>query len=83
MLAEPVPAEPAISIHEYYGRVSWIGSDLDTAQAVETVADLLTRITLRRHGALDRPLPWHRGTVRTGAYALGVGGLGAAVVPAL
>ncbi|MFF4401094.1 maleylpyruvate isomerase N-terminal domain-containing protein [Streptomyces sp. NPDC001480] len=30
VLAEPVPAEPAISIHEYYGRVSWIGSDLDT-----------------------------------------------------
>ncbi|HEY8982260.1 MAG TPA: maleylpyruvate isomerase N-terminal domain-containing protein [Streptomyces sp.] len=30
VLAEPVPSEPAISIHEYYSRVSWIGSDLDT-----------------------------------------------------
>lgn len=30
VLAEPVPTEPAISIHEYYARVSWIGSDLDT-----------------------------------------------------
>ncbi|GIH25055.1 hypothetical protein Aph01nite_33650 [Acrocarpospora phusangensis] len=29
MLAEPVPAEPVIPIHEYYARVSWIGSDLD------------------------------------------------------
>ncbi|RKE21583.1 maleylpyruvate isomerase N-terminal domain-containing protein [Streptomyces sp. TLI_171] len=30
VLAEPVPAEPAIPLHEYYARVSWIGSDLDT-----------------------------------------------------
>ncbi|GHE98982.1 hypothetical protein GCM10014715_63980 [Streptomyces spiralis] len=30
VLAEPVPSEPAVSIHEYYARVSWIGSDLDT-----------------------------------------------------
>ncbi|KJY24336.1 hypothetical protein VR46_42545, partial [Streptomyces sp. NRRL S-444] len=30
VLAEAVPFEPAISIHEYYARVSWIGSDLDT-----------------------------------------------------
>ncbi|GLX18873.1 maleylpyruvate isomerase N-terminal domain-containing protein [Streptomyces lavendulae] len=30
VLAEPEPSEPAISIHEYYGRVSWIGSDVDT-----------------------------------------------------
>ncbi|WP_225834611.1 maleylpyruvate isomerase N-terminal domain-containing protein [Streptomyces sp. NK08204] len=30
MLAEPAPSEPAISIHEYYAQVSWIGSDLDT-----------------------------------------------------
>ncbi|GAV43534.1 maleylpyruvate isomerase N-terminal domain-containing protein [Streptomyces acidiscabies] len=30
VLAEAVPSEPAISIHEYYARVSWIGSDLDT-----------------------------------------------------
>ena len=30
VLAEPVPTEPAISIQEYYARVSWIGSDLDT-----------------------------------------------------
>ncbi|WP_370062834.1 maleylpyruvate isomerase N-terminal domain-containing protein [Streptacidiphilus sp. MAP5-3] len=30
VLAEPVPTEPVISIHEYYARVSWIGSDLDT-----------------------------------------------------
>ncbi|MFI1105184.1 maleylpyruvate isomerase N-terminal domain-containing protein [Streptomyces melanogenes] len=30
VLAEPLPTEPAISIHEYYARVSWIGSDLDT-----------------------------------------------------
>jgi hypothetical protein len=30
VLAEPEPSEPAISIHEYYSRVSWIGSDLDT-----------------------------------------------------
>ncbi len=30
VLAEAEPSEPAISIHEYYGRVSWIGSDLDT-----------------------------------------------------
>ncbi|MEU8976841.1 maleylpyruvate isomerase N-terminal domain-containing protein [Streptomyces monashensis] len=30
VLAEPVPTEPAVSIHEYYRRVSWIGSDLDT-----------------------------------------------------
>jgi hypothetical protein len=29
MLAEPVPTEDAIPIHEYYARVSWIGSDLD------------------------------------------------------
>lgn len=30
VLLEPVPSEPAISLHEYYARVSWIGSDLDT-----------------------------------------------------
>ncbi|MEO3853567.1 maleylpyruvate isomerase N-terminal domain-containing protein [Acrocarpospora sp. B8E8] len=29
VLAEPAPAEEIISIHEYYARVSWIGSDLD------------------------------------------------------
>ncbi|MFC5664920.1 maleylpyruvate isomerase N-terminal domain-containing protein [Kitasatospora misakiensis] len=29
MLAEPVPVEESIPIHEYYARVSWIGSDLD------------------------------------------------------
>ncbi|GII57601.1 hypothetical protein Pth03_59900 [Planotetraspora thailandica] len=29
VLAEPVPVEPIIPIHEYYTRVSWIGSDLD------------------------------------------------------
>jgi hypothetical protein len=28
--AEPEPDEPAIGLHEYYRRVSWIGSDLDT-----------------------------------------------------
>jgi len=38
MLAEPVPVEPVISIHEYYARVSWIGSDLDSPfnQAIRT-----------------------------------------------
>lgn len=30
MLAEPVPAEPVIPLSEYYARVSWIGSDIDT-----------------------------------------------------
>ncbi|WP_416974418.1 maleylpyruvate isomerase N-terminal domain-containing protein [Streptomyces sp. 4F14] len=30
VLAEAVPDEPAIALHEYYARVSWIGSDLDT-----------------------------------------------------
>jgi hypothetical protein len=30
VVAEPVPDEPAVSIHEYYAHVSWIGSDLDT-----------------------------------------------------
>lgn len=30
VLAEAPSTEPAISLHEYYGRVSWIGSDLDT-----------------------------------------------------
>jgi hypothetical protein len=30
VLAEPVPAEPVISLAEYYARVSWIGSDIDT-----------------------------------------------------
>jgi hypothetical protein len=30
VLAEAAPSEQAISIHEYYARVSWIGSDLDT-----------------------------------------------------
>jgi hypothetical protein len=29
VLAEPVPAEEVIPLHEYYARVSWIGSDLD------------------------------------------------------
>jgi hypothetical protein len=29
MLAEPIPAEPLISINEYYAQVSWIGSDID------------------------------------------------------
>jgi hypothetical protein len=29
VLAEPVPTEEIIPIHEYYARVSWIGSDLD------------------------------------------------------
>ncbi len=29
MMAEPEPVEPVISIHEYYARVQWIGSDLD------------------------------------------------------
>jgi len=33
--------------------------------------------------SLDRPFPWYRGSVRTGAFALGAGGLGAAVVLAL
>ncbi|MEZ0107633.1 hypothetical protein ABH920_001625 [Catenulispora sp. EB89] len=38
MLAEPVPVEPVISIHEYYARVSWIGSDIDSPfnQAIRT-----------------------------------------------
>jgi hypothetical protein len=31
VLAEPVPTETVIPIHEYYARVSWIGSDLDDA----------------------------------------------------
>lgn len=31
MLAEPVPVEPIISIGEYYARVSWVGSDVDTS----------------------------------------------------
>lgn len=30
VLTEPVPSEPSISLDEYYARVSWIGSDLDT-----------------------------------------------------
>lgn len=30
VLAEPIPQEPAISLHEYYAQSSWIGSDLDT-----------------------------------------------------
>jgi hypothetical protein len=30
VLAEPVPAEPVITLHEYYARSSWIGSDLET-----------------------------------------------------
>lgn len=30
MLAEPVPAEPVIGIEDYYARVEWIGSALDT-----------------------------------------------------
>ena len=30
VLAEAVPSEPGIALHEYYARVSWIGSDLDT-----------------------------------------------------
>lgn len=30
MLAEPVPAEPVISLPEYYAQVSWIGSDIET-----------------------------------------------------
>ncbi|GAA4589323.1 hypothetical protein GCM10023194_43260 [Planotetraspora phitsanulokensis] len=29
VLAEPVPTEEVIPIHEYYARVSWIGSDVD------------------------------------------------------
>lgn len=29
VLSEPVPAEEAITLHDYYARVSWIGSDLD------------------------------------------------------
>jgi hypothetical protein len=29
MLTVPAPTEPLISIHEYYARVSWLGSDLD------------------------------------------------------
>lgn len=29
VLAEPVPTEEVIPLHEYYARVSWIGSDLD------------------------------------------------------
>ncbi|WP_327011367.1 maleylpyruvate isomerase N-terminal domain-containing protein [Dactylosporangium sp. NBC_01737] len=31
VLAEPVPAEEVIGLHEYYARVHWIGSDLDDA----------------------------------------------------
>ena len=30
VLAEPVPVEESVTLHEYYARVSWIGSDLDT-----------------------------------------------------
>jgi hypothetical protein len=30
VLVEPIPIEPVIPIHEYYARVSWIGSDIDT-----------------------------------------------------
>ncbi|MGW5669684.1 maleylpyruvate isomerase N-terminal domain-containing protein [Micromonospora sp. NPDC003776] len=29
VLAEPVPTQKVIPLHEYYARVSWIGSDLD------------------------------------------------------
>ena len=29
VLAEPVPTEEVIGLHEYYARVHWIGSDLD------------------------------------------------------
>lgn len=29
VLAEPVPAEEVIGLHEYYARVAWIGSDID------------------------------------------------------
>ncbi|WP_460404376.1 maleylpyruvate isomerase N-terminal domain-containing protein [Actinophytocola sediminis] len=28
-LAEPIPTEPVISLHEYFTRASWIGSDVD------------------------------------------------------
>ncbi|WP_034263139.1 maleylpyruvate isomerase N-terminal domain-containing protein [Actinospica robiniae] len=30
MLAEPIPAEPVIDIEDYYARVEWIGTALDT-----------------------------------------------------
>jgi hypothetical protein len=30
MLAEPIPTEPVIPIHEYYAQVSWIGSGIDS-----------------------------------------------------
>ena len=30
VLAEPVPAEPVITLNEYYERAAWIGTDLDT-----------------------------------------------------
>jgi len=30
MLADPVPTQPVISLGEYYAKVSWIGSDIDS-----------------------------------------------------
>ncbi|HEU5426227.1 MAG TPA: maleylpyruvate isomerase N-terminal domain-containing protein [Actinocrinis sp.] len=30
VLADPVPAEPVITLNEYYERAAWIGTDLDT-----------------------------------------------------
>lgn len=55
MLAEPVPAEPVIPIGEYYARVSWIGSDIDSPfnrsiraggeqEAADGPADLAKRV---------------------------------------
>ncbi|WP_436495075.1 maleylpyruvate isomerase N-terminal domain-containing protein [Actinokineospora sp. HUAS TT18] len=29
LLAEPVPAEPVIGLHDYFGRAAWIGSDIN------------------------------------------------------
>jgi Mycothiol maleylpyruvate isomerase N-terminal domain len=77
ILAEPVPAEERISIHEYYARLSWIGSDLDdpfnvrirsggeleaedgpaalAARARATVEELRTALTQAADRSVRRP----------------------------
>jgi hypothetical protein len=82
VLAEPVPTEDLITIHEYYARVSWIGSDLGTpfnrsirsggeetaaagpqalaAQVTTCVEQLRTTLPVAANRAVRRPSwgPW-------------------------
>lgn len=68
MLAEPAASEPVITVHQYYERAAWIGSDLDTefnqgirAGGEELAAEGPDKLAARTAAVIAR----QRGTLRT------------------